>query len=190
MIHVQTWNRSARITDMTNAGKRGKKCEVFSFRGVLWDGGPGLDELQALEARWTIEICRGIKALSPDTSFAAAKTAVFAALANAYAEGVSPNMVACYEEEIRGVDAPVSKLTHRVPGIFSVCADETGIHMRAENDPCNEWTEITAHGQSPSQAYRLAAKVWPQVCECQRLGQAADVLRAAGCKLHGYCAVD
>lgn len=29
--HVRTWNGSARVVDMTNAGKRGKKCRQFMF---------------------------------------------------------------------------------------------------------------------------------------------------------------
>ena len=36
-IHVQVWTGSgtARITDMTNAGKRGKTCRRLRFSGAL-----------------------------------------------------------------------------------------------------------------------------------------------------------
>lgn len=88
------------------------------------------------------------------------------------------------------VDAPVEKLTHCVEGVFGATADENGVSLSAHNDPWNEWREITSSSQSRTQAYRLAAKVWDRVKECLTLSEAAEVLRAAGCKLHGYCAID
>ena len=68
-IHVRTWlgSGSCRITDMTDAGKRGRKCRVLRFSGLSTDAwapqGDALAEIAAqasrealsLAERWTRE---------------------------------------------------------------------------------------------------------------------------------------
>ena len=41
-IHIRTWSGagSGTVTDMTNAGKRGKKCRTIYFGGWLNNGAP------------------------------------------------------------------------------------------------------------------------------------------------------
>lgn len=193
MINVKTWQGgSAAITDMANAGKRGKTCRVLRFAGAPWASNVG-DETQRKASYHTCQIMAAIEGLlpaDPAVSFGTAAGIVSAMVSTAQADGVPEHYVACYAEEIRGVDAPVEALHHVVDGVYGATADGNGITLAAHNDPYNEWREITPHNQSDKQAYRLASKVWDKVTQCQTLHEAADVLRAAGCKLHGYCAMD
>lgn len=191
MIHVRTWSGScaARIIDMTNAGKRGKCCRVLHFSGAPWSSWEG-DDIQQKAKQYTMEIIRHIEALDLATSFDAARAVITNYVAKAHADRIPATYVNTDDREIRGIDAPVPELVHTVTGIFSAGADETGVSLHALNDPYNEWTLITAHGQKKSHAYRLAAKVWRTVQKCETLRAASDVLREAGCKLHGFCAVD
>ena len=75
-------------------------------------------------------------------------------------------------------------------GVWSGEADEDGITMCDLKDRYNGWTEITPSGQSKARAYELAAKVWPHVQAAGTLADARDILRNAGCSLHGYCSMD
>jgi len=104
--------------------------------------------------------------------------------------GVPAGYIHADEDSIRGVDAPMEKLVYSVEDSFGALADENGVCLSALNDPYNQWTEITPSSQSKGQAYRLAAKVWDKVCETKTLSEASDILSQAGCKLHGYCAID
>lgn len=186
-IHVRTWSGSctATITDMTNAGKRGKRCRTLRFSGPPWNGGSDLQKLAAQRGR---TIYYEIENLNGET-FDEAADKIRGLVAEARAEGIPEGYIAVYDKEIRGVDAPVPVLTHCIEDVFSVKADNSGVCLSALNDPYNEWTEITSR-QKAGQAYRLAAKVWSEVQACKTLSEASGVLRNAGCKLHGYCAMD
>lgn len=197
-IHVQTWGGSctARITDMMNAGKRGKRCRVLRFSGCPWGTGQGT-ELQQLAKQFTncimhalIEYAEGRLSLLSGQTFDEVREKIRWEVQEARNAGVPATYVEAYDDEIRGVDAPVAALTHVVEGVFGASADEGGVSLSAHNDPYNEWREITPSSQSKGQAYRLAAKVWTKVKECRTLSEASNVLRDAGCRLHGYCAMD
>lgn len=192
MIHKQIWSgsRSARITDMINAGKRGKLCRVLRVSGAPWDVGVSKDSTESSAVHYSQQILLAVERLDPSTPFDDARQSLLAVLAEARNAGVPEDYVNIYDESCRGVDAPREKLTHCVSGVFSCGADETGIRLHSLNDPHNDWTEITPCKQSGPRAYDLAHKVWDQVQQCATLREASDVLRRAGCKLHGYCAID
>lgn len=190
-IDVRTWNgsRSATMTDMSNAGKRGKRCAVLRFSGVSYPGSSDLAKQAILATDEIMDVIEGFKT-SETLDFGTAAGIVEAMVAHARKAGIPEGYVSSYRDEVRGVDAPVPKLVHCVPGVFSAVADNDGLTLTDLADHYNEWTEITPSSQQNSHAYRLAAKVWSSVAQCSNLHDAANVLRAAGCKLHGFCAVD
>jgi hypothetical protein len=200
MIHVQVWCGSAcaRITDMTNAGKRGKLCETLRFSGAPWSHGSHLNPLQQLALDHTSAIVAFLRLMAPqaenggelvDFAFSAVRDSLRAKVATARTHGVPEGYVALYEESIKGIKAPRQVLTAGVAGVWGGHADEDGISLSDLKDP-NMWREITHHDQSRARAYEIAAKVWPQVQQAKTLHDAAEILRAAGARLHGYCGMD
>lgn len=189
MVHVQVWPgaQSARVTDMTHAGQHGKRCRVWRVHGG--QNARILDYLSTTETErqarielpsWVLE-CRPICEMRLDASYDDL-VATLTPLADPDTR---------YEEyTIRGIDAPVEKLTAGVPERWAASASETGIMLCDLSDRWNEWTEITAHGQTKPAAYRIARKVWPQVQAARTLHEASEILTKGGAKLHGYCAVD
>lgn len=185
-IHIQTWSgsSSARITDMTDAGKRGKMCHVLRFQGD-----PCTSRHDSASRIATFDIMRRIEALTPKDTYEYAQDVLTTLIEDARAAGVADWAVNVYHETIKAIRAPRPVLTAGVDGKWSASANEDGISMR-QLDDINEWSEITPHDQSKVRAYELAAKVWPRVQAALSLRAAADILRDAGCKLHGYCAMD
>ena len=191
-IHVKTWTGAcnARITDMTNAGKRGKKCSVLRFKGALWGHGVGTPDQQHAKEVST-QIFYAIEDLrdeSPSCDFATAAGIIETMIADARLQGIPESYIAVYREEIRGVDAPVEKLTAHGDG-WNALADENGITVNDTRDLYNEPCMITSR-QKKSQAYRLARKVWDRVAKAISFHEVGDILREAGCNLHYFCRVD
>ena len=201
MIHVKVWSgsRSARITNMDNAGKRGQFCNVLRISGTPWSpNGNGLapEDRQALD--WSQRVFDACYALAPsadhggilvEADYWAVRKIVCDLVQEARAAGVPEWACAVYDETCKGIHAPRTPLSAGVPGKWSGHADETGISLLALDD-INEWAEITPHDQAKARAYEIAAKVWPKVQAAKTLSQAADILRTAGAKLHGYCRMD
>ena len=205
MVHAELWSGAGnfRLTDMENAGKRGKLCRTLRFQGCpwAWEQNPAATPLQKAEARWSRTIyykvydlagadCTYQHEVEINRTFDVVKEAIESMLIDARADGVMVNTgaVHCVEESIRGVDAPVPTLEAGVSGQWSASAGNHGISMRQTNDP-NEWSEIT-HGQTSGAAYRIARKVWDQVTKAATMREAVEILRAAAARLHGYCAMD
>ena len=191
-IHVRTWTGgcSARITDMTNAGKRGKKCAVLRFNGVQWGHGVGTEDQQrAKEVSTQIFDCIAkLLDASPTCDFATAAGIVEAMVADARSQGIPESYIGLYREEIRGIDAPVEPLEAKGDG-WHATADENGVTVDDTRDQFNEPCMITTR-QKNSQAYRIARKVWDRVMKAASFHEAGDILRDAGCKLHYYCRMD
>lgn len=189
-IHIQTWSgsMSARITDMTNAGKRGKRCRTIRFQGTALGYACG-NPLWQLAGERTNEIIGRLQGLATETSFDDALTLVSRAVDVARIDGIGDTLIN-YEVETgcRGIDAPKPLLTAGNDK-WSGSADESGISLRDNQDQYNEPRQCT-HRQTHAEAYRLAAKVWEQVQQAETMHQASDILSAAGCKLHYWCAVD
>lgn len=188
MIHIQQWSGgpSARITDMTNAGKRGKVCRTFTWNGFRWQGQRDDNPAwyDASDASLQAEVA--IRDLTADMNFDAAVAKVRSVMAD---NPAGESYVRTYEDTIKGIDAPRVKLLAGVADVWSGSADEDGVSLADLTDHHNEPREITSR-QSKAEAYRLAAKVWPQVQACRTMSEAGRVLTAAGCKLHYYCAMD
>lgn len=189
-IHVRTWSgcRTFRITDMTNACKRGKKCRTLHFSGVPWAWRNDAGAIEDNAQQTGIMLYRIAEGLQPTDDYDAVAERVKAIVADALAQGVPVNWLTVREEEIRGVDAPRVPLTAGVEGKWSIGADERGISGR-QYDDINEWSLIT-NGQENSRAYDIAKRVWPLVSQTRTLYEAEKVLTNAGARLHGYCAVD
>jgi hypothetical protein len=200
MVHIKVWSGSgcARITDMENAGKKGKTCKTLRISGTSW--GPSDHETpEQKKAR------KGWEAISStlemdfpesrrdgeiaDRDYAAMVEWVKKIVSQVQGDGVPVYYLQAYDEEIKGIHAPKPPLTAGVSGKWSAGANENGISLHELDDP-NEWTEITPHDQSDARAYDIARKVWDKVKEAQTMREAANILRAAGAKLHGYCAMD
>ena len=189
-IHVQIWTGAcnARITDMTNAGKRGKTCRTMRFSGTsttycchnpAW----------STAAEMTNDILGRLTGLPEDADFDAAAELLRNAVEAARAEGVNDDFISLHEDEpIRGVDAPVEKLEASGDG-WRATADENGVTIDDTRDQFNEPCMITTR-QKNSQAYRIARKVWDRVMKAASFHEVGDILRDAGCRLHYYCRVD
>ncbi len=186
-VHVRTWSGSgsATITDMTNAGRRGKKCRQLRFTGWVNTGGRDTDAGKVSEA--TLCIVHEITLLDSGLGFDEFAAAVRGLYAK-YTDGLaSRNLIGLNEDEIRGVDAPRPMLTAGVRGSWSASADEGGVSVHDIAD-VNQWTE--ASRGSAAKAYEAAAKVWPNVQNARTRREAVLVLEAAGLSLHGWCAMD
>jgi hypothetical protein len=168
--HVQIWtgSKSAEITDMTNAGKRGKYCAQTRayFPGRDDDGGSLLGYLSQPEnvARPYAEIVAGIAALN--------------------CAGLNIE-----ETQIKGIHAPRETLKAGKDGIWSASAGTEGLYLADLTDHYNEPRMITSR-QTAAEAYRRASAVWPRVILAATLLEVRNILEGAGCRLHYYCAMD
>lgn len=200
MVHVKVWSgsRTARIIDMTNAGRIGKRCSTLRISGASWSASPFETDDQKAARLASESLIAQLEALGDhvnnggqvlDYDFEAVVELVLRRVHAAHAAGSPESYLNAFGESIKGIHAPRPVLVAGVEGKWTASADENGISMR-QLDDVNEWSQITRHGQTGPQAYKLAAKVWDRVKRCAKMGEAAEILRAAGCKLHGYCAMD
>ncbi len=186
-VTVHTGSQTARIVDMTNAGKRGAVCNVLR---VSWNAFPGRADF-ALQNRLGDEL--GWMIGQPEfaaLSFEDAAAIVESDIAEAREAGVPGWAMYSDRDTIRGIDAPRVKLEHADPeGRWTITADETGISISDLTDMNNLPRMITSR-QSKAQAYAIARKVWPQVVKAESMWGAGDILGKAGARLHSYCAMD
>ena len=191
-IHVRLWTgcRQVRITAMSNAGKRGKKCRTLSYLGTEEPLRLPSPE-SSLAWEHSERIYQALASLDCETtSFDDAVALVTDLVEQARLAGVSETWLRFFQNEVRGIDAPKLELTAGIPGKWSGTASEDGIRLHDLADPYNEWTEVTHPRQTNARAYEIAARVWPQVQTARSVHEAACVLREAGADLHGFCAVD
>jgi len=185
-VHVRTWSSdSAVVTDMTNAGRRGKLCRKLVVSGTLG----AFDSPEAHRASdWTADILRNLRALTGAEPFDVVRERVVDRIGAAHADGVPNGYLQMYEGTIRGIDAPKPCLTAGVEGKWGASAGEDGISISAYDD-VNEWREATS-GQTNARAYAIAVSVWPQVQAATTLHEASRILADAGARLHGWCGMD
>ncbi len=187
MIHVQTWTGSGsfRITEMLNAGKRGKTCRILRFSG--WTVSRN-DEPYLTINRFTGDMVAWAASLPTTSDFDAVATEARSRLV---AASLPTHAASIYADEvIKGICAPRPVLTAAVPGKWSAHADIEGVVVNEDADQNNLPCCITQHGQTHARAYELAAKVWDKVKASESFSKACDVLREAGCKLHYFCRMD
>lgn len=192
-VHIQTWRSgSATITDLTNAGKRGKKCPQLSFRGWIPGHTSGLthDAFLAVEAsREVLVYLDDVEKDQASLAFDAVVENVRTIVRDAIEKGAAANLVACDIEEIRGVDAPKPVLTAGVQGQWSAAIDKEGVHLSDDADQHNQPAAIT-YNQSADKAYKIAKGVWDRVQECKTFSEAYSLLSESGCRLHYWCRMD
>lgn len=191
MIHVQIWEAAGngRITDMTNAGKRGKACHTLTIHG---EGSRWVDpkhEEQRAAMEFTSQIFAIAKSFGAGADFSDVVTKIKQVAERAREAGVGENWLHYDDGSIRGVDAPKPKLTVDAP-FFSACADEAGIVLDDKKDANNQPCMITSSAQTKGAAYAIAAKVWGQVCQATTFSEAGRILSEAGARLHYYCRMD
>jgi len=186
MIRVQTWHGSAtvRVTEMENAGKRGKACRVFRFLGWL-PYSPATEQAR-LTYDVTLQVLHYADSIRPSDDFDAVKAHITDMVKCA---GLPDHLLTTAEETCRGVDAPKEVLTAGIKDVWSASIDENGVSVSDLVDQYNLPCAIT-HKQSKAEAYRLARRVWDRVRECRSFSEATDVLCAAGCRLHYFCSMD
>lgn len=195
-VHIQIWEGgpSARITDMVNAHRRGKECRVLRVSCVRWHCDPSkLNQEQQIAARYSTEMMAHVSELQRLSShitfaFDDIREGLISLVNLARSKGASDSYLSVQEETIKAIKAPRVVLTAGVDRKWSAHADESGISMSDLVD-VNMWAEIT-HGQTGARAYEIAARVWPDVQKAATLREAAEVLRKAGARLHGYCRMD
>jgi hypothetical protein len=192
--HVRTWPGSGCITltDMANAGKRGRTCRTVRLSVPSWGGWAhrlncdGYDAARECAESLAATLAPGTVAADFDD---VAGVALFE-VAKARAAGANAALVEAHDGTIRGVDAPREPLTAGVEGVWSAEATEGGVTLRDLRD-VNQWTEITPSSkQTAARAYELARKVWGRVAVAPTRYEASKILTAAGCKLHGFCGMD
>lgn len=199
-IHVRTWPGSgtSRVTDMTNAGKRGKMCRVLCVRFISEDDwgkdcrshAAQSDPAKVAAIHWSKQLMAHLGEAELHSGFDLCRQNVRAIIACARCDGAPKEEIQCFDEEVRGIDAPVVPLTAGIAGLWNAKADEDGICLTELNDPYNEWTELTRCSQRKTAAYRIARKVWDKVQAAKTRHEASRILRDAGAKLHSFCAVD
>jgi hypothetical protein len=161
--HVRVWqgSRSARITDMSYAGKRGKRCATFHFSGC--DGCVNLAHAgNRIAADATCAVLARLQELDKSAepiSYADVCQAVRSMVNEALAQGANPYYLRVYDDDIRAVDAPKPILEAGVEGVWRGTADAGGIRLADDSDKNNEPRAITS-GQSNNVAYKIAARTW------------------------------
>lgn len=186
------------ITDMENAGKRGKRCRVLRFSG--WRPHVGCNDSTSEAAR-SFTLCWEMQRFAQsvrdelangdgvpggatfDDVHAAARSLVDAAR-------LPEHCARLYVDVIRGIDAPRPILTAGVEGKWSARADIGGVSVNDDADRFNEPCVITRSEQTKASAYAIAAKVWDRVKAAATFGEAWAILTNAGWKGHYYCRVD
>ncbi len=199
-IHVRNWtgDGSVTVTDMANAGKRGKVCQSFHQQGHHYAGSRE-DAANMASQRGILDIASYLAKLTGkkfgesinmvvDGNYAEVVAEISRIAAEAKANGAYSWSLNSHSDEIKGINAPKPKL---VAGNdkFSAGADNDGIHLADLTDRFNEPREITS-GQTNARAYEIAAKVWDRVQAAEDFRQASNILSAAGARLHYYCAMD
>lgn len=183
--HVQVWSGSlgVNVIDMTNAGKSGKTCRQYYFRG----------DHKSNEA---FKGYHYAKALLPEFSYSGIVDHSYEEIVAKLEEIVtdakfidSPYDVSGREDTIRGVDAPLPILEFTREGKFSVSIDKDGVHLVDHVDQHNLPRVITIR-QKGRIAYNKAKAVWDKVIACETFSAAWTALSEAGCSLHHYCAMD
>lgn len=196
--HCRTWfgSGTAYIVDLTNAGRRGKTCRALRFRGCV---SYARDESSVAADSVTHSVMRYLSTITGGRQFDADGVAavsfdeVLETIVGIVcgADADLGDHVRCYDETIRGVDAPRPTLTAGIEGVWGGHVDnERGVSLADYTDRHNDPREITRHGQSANKAYELAAKVWDRVKLAKSMSEAGRILSDAGCALHGYCAMD
>lgn len=190
--YIKIWSGggSVRFVDMTNAGRVGKVCRdmtIYGQRyGTFCDKEPYKSLLNATDSLFAdIEHLAGEESKREGVVIEKPFDEVCALFRErAVSAGLNLN-----DRELKGVDAPKPVLTAGIPGVWSGRLDNDGVHLRDLTDMNNEPCMITIR-QGHNTAYRKAAKVWALVCEAKTMRQASELLGAAGCNLHYYCAMD
>ena len=182
-VNIRTWHgsASATVTEMANAGRRGKKCRVLRVQGWFPNGVAGPEAETA--GNVTHEVISLLDRTDESTPFDLIAQMVRAIAAKS-------NRVDVYDQEIRGIDAPRPVLSAGIDGVWSGKADNDGIFLRDLSDANNCPAECTPSGQTNAKAYAVAAKVWDAVRAAKSMHEAGQILRAAGAKLHYWCMMD
>jgi hypothetical protein len=186
-LHVHVWkgSRTARVTDVANAGKRGKTCTQFVVMATCPDG-------KSDEAHAKYNFCTGalheIEELPRQMSLSELGIFMGKLVERAREAGLSERQFSVEMGQIKGIHAPRKPLSYVRDGEWFVEADENGIRMGQLNDP-NEWRDITIR-QSAARAYEIAEQVFPLVANQQSYSQMRDLFTRAGARLHGYCGMD
>lgn len=185
-LHIQVWigSQSARITEMKNAGMRGKTCRVLRIQGDPARWATTQSDKFREAAFVSTQIFSYIDKLTGDERFDGVVLDI-----EALDTCKQKDCVSVAIETVKGIDAAKEPLTAGVDGKWSASADADGVSL-CQIDDVNQWAEITSSRQTCHQAYTCAAKVWDAVKTAKTLSEASGILRAAGCKLHGYCGMD
>lgn len=185
MIHVQTWTgaTSGRITDMTNARKRGKTCDVIRFSG--WNP-YGEGEPYETIRNTCYDIRRWLESLPADSDFA---TVAAELERRVNAAGLPEHACAAYRETIRGVDAPLPVLTASGPNdAWTASATIDGITIYDNKDQ-NNLPAVMVNG-SIQKAYGIVAKHWDRVKACPTFHSVDQLFRELGLSTHYWCRMD
>lgn len=183
--HVQVWSGSlgVNVIDMDNAGKTGKTCRQYYFRG----------DHKSDEA---FKGYHYAKALLPEHKYSAIVDLSYEEIVAKLEEIVvdelgidAPFSVSGHEDTIRGVDAPLPIIEFTREGKFSVSISKDGVCLADHVDQHNLPRVITIR-QKGRIAYKKAQAVWDKVIACDSFHAVWTVLGDAGCSLHHYCAMD
>lgn len=185
-VAIFSGSGTVRVTDMTNAGKRGKTCAQVSFNPKNWNDNSATAQLAdwchlTPEQRANITYPRCLET----GSFHELIADDFDALCAELVGKADLDRVDVDVRTIRGVDAPKPKLKAGF-GDWSASATDDGVSLRRYD--VNEWTEISR--EHPNKAYEKAARVWSKVQKAASFNEASNILSAAGISLHGYCGMD
>lgn len=184
LLRIHRYRDSVRVTDLVNAGKRGKKC----MEAVLYD----LDMLRDEQAENDLETMLAHLVDSPTYEAARNRMRGFVVAVEMFASvGIKPKLS---ERELRGVDV--------VPAGFSPIVVETDnfrleseldtFIIRDKTDRFNQPTCIPAArgGKEDVKAvYRWVKENRARV-EQMTYGDILRAFTAEGIRFHDYCAVD
>lgn len=178
MLRFHRFMHSVRVTDLTNAGKRGKTADEFA----LYD----LDYVRDPEAKQALEKVIGNIVKARDYKDALAK-------AKKYVEGLEPGGVLPKIEETRykGVEvSPAGFKPIKIDGKYvSIEASYRDFVVRDKEDKANEPVCMARGKRGVKLFYRWVQDNLSKLPN-MKFRQVTKALGAAGIDYHQYCAMD
>ena len=170
------------VTEITNAGRKGKKCAKFSVCGEGWN-----DDLAWASIGTDLSVIAQSKTLTAD----AMEEEIKGISAKAYAKcrgSESWGVMMSYRNELRGIDVPLAPIVVHNKTMY-LEADGVDVLVRNLTDQHNEPTTIITKKNDARKFYDYVSAHSANLSE-MTYHQVTSLMLNMGLKIHSYCAVD
>lgn len=179
---IQVGHFGIHITEITNAGKRDKKCAKFSICGTSWN-----DDLAWASIGTTLSVAAQRNALTADAMEEEIADAISKVGSKCHGSE-SWGEVKSYRYELRGIDVPLEPIViHN--NVMYLQADGVDVTVRNLLDQNNDPTTIITKRNDARRFYDYVSSHQASLSELT-YHQVTSMMLDMGLKIHSYCAVD